>query len=112
MRDDIMFDEDLGRLLRLRRVPEPSADLAGRIVAAAAHRGQRRGFFAYCAGFAAEFASMLAVPRPAFALAVFLLIGLSTGIFADNVSVLPGMTPEDLATFMTIDDRFVAGEWL
>lgn len=111
MQDKAIFD-NLDDLLWMRRAPESSPDLGERIVAAAARRRQRPGFFHFCSEFLSEFAGMLAIPRPAFALAVFLLLGLSTGLFVDRVSVLPGLMPEDLAMFMTIDDRFVAGEWL
>lgn len=111
MQDETTFEE-LDILLRRRRVPEPSSDLVARIVAAADQRRQKPGFFHYFSEFVSEFGAMLAVPKPAFALAAFLLIGLSAGLFVDRFSVLPRLTPEDLAMFMTIEDRFVAGEWL
>lgn len=108
-----MAFEELDYLLRQRRTEEASSDLCERIVVAAARREQRGGASRRSSsGFFAELSAMLAVPKPVFAMAVFLLIGFSAGFFADGFGVLPDLTPEDLAGFMVIEDRFVAGEWL
>ncbi|MCC6597269.1 MAG: hypothetical protein IT559_00570 [Alphaproteobacteria bacterium] len=116
MQDD-EIEKMLDRALRNRHVPQAPVHLAHAIVAAASTHPQAGGGLRRAVGgFFAEFGRLFAIPRPVFALAVFLLLGLSAGIFMDTSSMFPALMPElmpeDLAGFLTIDDRFVAGEWL
>lgn len=110
-----MFD-DLDQFLKTRKKPEVPKDLNARIIAAAA-RVPRAGAVHAQFDFNSileELRTFFALPRPAYALAALalLIVGAMIGASADLSGVLPGLTTGDLASFMLIEDGFVAGEWV
>ena len=115
------MNRDLDALLMMRKTPAVPAGLSERIIAAAIRADEERrtsgvkaGWRVFWAGIAAELDDMIAIPRPAYALAMLLVVGLSMGTYSDYIdtSLLPGLTTDDISTFMTIEDRFVANEFL
>jgi len=108
---------DLDQILKMRKTPDVPEGLSARIVAAAAHRSQNLGLDDDAYGLAAfwtDIQSMFKIPAPAFAFGVFVLfmLGMVVGSSADLINVLPGITQDQLAGFMFIDDGFVVGEWV
>jgi hypothetical protein len=98
-------DSKLEALLRERARPVASADLAARIVRAARELPQRRAL-----SWREELSRLLAelpVPRPAFALAATLIIGLVAGWTApfDPVEVEPDADAVYVASFLYPDDE-------
>jgi hypothetical protein len=114
-----MFD-DLDRLLETRRVPEVPEGLSARIVAAA-HRerfavvgGNVRGG-GFWEKLRAGAGNIFLTPRPVFALALIILVfgaGLFLGEVSEGVDFSFMLSPGEVASFMTIDDRFVVEEWV
>lgn len=110
-----MFKE-LDQRLNMRDVPEAPEYLTRQIIAEAA-RVPQGAIAATNAGFNirrfwAELKDMVAIPAPAYAFAVVLVLGLSAGMMGDISSILPGLTTNELSGFMEINDGFIAGEWL
>ncbi len=113
---------DMAKILVQRRTPAPPDDLSTRIIrnALAQTRPARKelsGLWTEFQAFWEELGSMLFLPKPAIAFASLLVLGIAISFWTRHVdsiaqTVLPNMTPYDLASFMIIEDRFVAGEWL
>ncbi len=111
-----MFD-NLDQLLKTRKKPDVPEYLSARIIAAAARRSRVSADQEVygLAAFRADLQAMVRIPISAFALGVLALfilgafMGASSG---DGVSFLPGITADELASFMMINDGFVAGEWV
>ncbi len=111
-----MFD-DLDQLLKTRKKPEVSAHLSAQIIAAAARERPAvkiPAFVQVAKGFWTDMQAQLTLPRPAYAFAVLALFifGALIGSSADPIGFLPGVTTDDLASFMLIEDGFVVGEWV
>lgn len=123
MQDDVMF-KDLDAILMTRRTPEVPMGLSERIIAAAARadeqmrmnpEAQKRGrWLTFLKELSTEMEDLLAIPKPALVIASLLVLALSAGTYTEyvNASLMPGVTTNDLSTFMSIDDRFVASEFL
>jgi hypothetical protein len=120
MQDNVM-NRDLDILLLKRQAPKVPEGLSERIIAAAIRADEERrtagvkaGWRVFWAGLLAELDDMIAIPRPAYVMAMMLVIGLSMGTYSDYIdnSFLPSLTTDDISTFMTIEDRFVANEFL
>ncbi len=117
----VLFD-DLAQALSQRKVPAPPADLSTRIIARAQSKPRKASgpltrFLSDFQSVWEELGHMLFLPKPGFALVLLLTLGLAISFWTRDVdsiaqTVLPNMTPYDLASFMIIEDRFVAGEWL
>ena len=115
-----MFD-DLDQLLKIRGKPQVPEYLSARIVAAAARRAQI-GAYGEIYGLAAFWADLKAMVRlpdqafaPAFAfgvLALFMLGAFAGSLSSGDLSVVASLTQEGLASFMMIEDGFIAGEWV
>lgn len=124
---------ELDKILKTRREVQPPEGLNTRILAAARHVPQERGLRGGVADFArgvargaaqaavggvqalwVEIQTRFPMPQPALALAavVVLAIGIMLGMQAEDSNMLNGLSVGDLATFMVIDDRFVAAEWV
>ena len=106
--------EDIKELLNLRRVPQAHEDLSARIIDAAAGLSQEplRVVRKDRSSLWGELQNFFTLPQPAFAMAITLLLGLMIGLMSDSSLLLPGLTTNELAAFMEINDGFVAGEWL
>ncbi|MEZ5814185.1 MAG: hypothetical protein R3E13_05600 [Alphaproteobacteria bacterium] len=114
-----MFD-DLDKLLETRRTPEVPEGLSARIVAAA-HRerfaaagGDARGGV-FWERLRAGVENIFLTPRPVFALVLIILVfgaGLFLGEASEGVDFSFMLSPGEVASFMTIDDRFVVEEWV
>ncbi|MCB9983527.1 MAG: hypothetical protein H6861_07645 [Rhodospirillales bacterium] len=115
-----MFD-DLDQLLKVRKKPEVPEYLSARIVAAAHRHSQEAlasrgaaGWRAWPQRMLAGVQARLSVAQAAYALAglVVFVVGIELGVQADSASIFSGLSVGDLAEFMTIDDNFVAAEWV
>lgn len=114
-----MFDE-LDRVLRTRETPEAPEGLSARIIAAAARHEQNVGaarplWSVLKDRVFAELSELFILPRPAYAFAVVVFVlgfGLMIGSASENFDLISALTPGELASFMTIDDSFTAGEWV
>ncbi len=108
-----MFD-DLDEILNKRKTPEVPEHLSARIIAAAAR--QSKGVTLSGSDFVQDILSQIQMlfPRPAYAFAVLALFifGALIGASDNPFGFLPGVTTDDLASFMMIEDGFVAGEWV
>lgn len=108
-----MLDE-LETLLRDRNIPEARSNLAERIIAASLQeevikvgpslQGVERWLSAFLEGFA--------IPKPAYAVACALVLGVGLGIFADSFSVLPSMTTDEFALALSVEDVLSTGDFL
>lgn len=94
-------EKSIDGMLKNRFVPNPSSNLSARIIAAAA-RHPERSFWEI---FFSEFSDMFIMPRPAFALAACLLLGLALAL---QVPVEQAIDQTDYFSFLTFDD----GGWL
>lgn len=115
---------DLDAFLLARARPVAPEGLSERIIAAAARAEAARpavrggGLSAIlrrrAAALAGALEEWLYIPRPAYALAAMLVIGLAMGVYSDYLddALLPGVTTNEISTFLSIDDRFVASEFL
>ena len=112
--------EGLDAVLARRRSPIIPEGLSERIIAASFRvQPEREAVGKGCwrkaiGSFFDELADFVAVPRPAYVMALMLVLGLSMGLYSDylDTSFLPGVSTSDLSTFMRIDDRFVAYDFL
>jgi hypothetical protein len=91
--------QDLDQILQRRFIPSPASNLASRIIEAAREPKKKRRFY-----LVQEIFQMMEIPRPAYALAVCLVIGLVLGIQIDNAV---NISEQDLLSFVEIDD-----DWL
>ena len=118
-----MDEFDLDKVMASRFVPAAPSGMAARIANAALEveqevPGKRRakGRAVKGGGFIAElgglFEDIFYVPRPAYALAVLVVFGFVLGVYGADVSAVAALTTQDLSSYMVIDDRFVATEFL
>jgi len=113
--------QDVDHALSQRVLPAMPEGLADRILLQAAHTRQKTARPASWThkiqDFLDDFAGMIFLPKPAYAVFALVVLGLGIGIFASHSgsfaeNALPTVTPYELASFMVIEDRFVAGEWI
>lgn len=89
-------------ILKDRFVPEPSSNLAYRIIEAAKPRNEEKGLA--LAGIWSGFCELFVIPQPAFAMAVILLIGLSVGsYYTTEQDMTVKMATENFSTFTTAE---------
>lgn len=120
MPDNVMPFLDLDILLMRRKNPVMPQGLSERIIAAAVRYESEiyKNYEVSSGGFfnavTHAFSQMLYVPRPAYVLATVLVMGVSLGVYGDALSMglMPGITTDELSSFMRIEDRFVASEFL
>ena len=94
-------DKTTDRLLKNRFVPNPSTNLSSRIIAAAGrHPDQPIWKITWN-----ELSEMFLIPRPAYAVAACVLLGLALAL---QVPVEQAVTQTDYFSFLTFDD----GGWL
>lgn len=94
-------DRELDRILSKREMVSPASNLSSRIVAAAKSRQN----ISIWDRFVNEIMEMLLIPRPAYVLAAFLVIGLFIGLGVESDSAA---SVQDWLSFAEIDE----GEWL
>jgi hypothetical protein len=115
----------LDAVLMRRSAPPVPAGLSERIIAAAMRAEEaarmapgRLPFYGrawiFIREFSEEMNEMLAIPRPAYVLAGLMLLSVSAGVYSDYIatSFIPGVTTDEISTFMSIDDRFVASDFI
>lgn len=94
------MQDELDTLLAARAVPLASSDLAERIIARAAmHPVRQKSWLAEVMNILTDF---FAVPQPALALALTLLLGLTLGFNLNTA--FAGITSDDLLTSFTAAD--------
>jgi len=99
-----------------RKAPDVPSHLSAQIIAAAARmeqgvKSEVKSEGSYLAVLLSDIRAMLVVPRPAYAMAFVLVIGLSLGAMGSVESIAPGGATGELSSFMLIEDRFVASEF-
>jgi hypothetical protein len=121
MRDESMVYSDLESVLMRRRQPQIPEGLSERIIAAMVRfeedkksQAPRASVQRIWSALIRDFSEMLYIPRPAYVFATLLVMGISVGTYSDYIgsSFLPGVTTDELSSFMKIEDRFVASEFL
>ena len=106
-----MDEREFDQFLENRFVPQMPSNMAHRIIEASCSLEQDEVFTGvkrWMRGFLEGFI----VPQPAFALGVFLLIGLTLGILGDGASFLPGVGTDDLSLAFEAGDYMDAGDLL
>ena len=109
-----MDDRDFDRFLKTRYVPSAPSNLAHRIVQASlkgdvvSSSVRKVGIGQWFSEFMEEFA----LPHPAVALGLFLLLGVGLGIWGQDVSLLPNLTADDLAMASEGEGCFETGDFL
>jgi len=99
-----MSKQNIDQLLSKRGVPPVSSNLASRIIAAA--EIQRDVPFYQIV--IQEILSMIILPRPAYALAIFLFFGLIIGLQIQISGDTAEMSSQELFSFLEIQE----GDWL
>jgi hypothetical protein len=94
-------DHALDALLRRRRFTPARPGLSGRIIAAAHAQGRPQGFGQWLADMLAE----LLLPRPAYALASVLMIGVIIGGIMPDISSGAGADEEEASLQIYLDDE-------
>ena len=123
MQDDGKMYRELDVLLMCRKEPCMPEGMCERIIAAAVRCEETRRFAviepraqSLWESVLRDFTEMLYIPRPAYVFATLLVMGVSMGTYSDYLSAsagfLPGVTTDELSGFMSIEDRFVATEFL
>jgi hypothetical protein len=116
-----MVYSDLESVLMRRRQPQIPEGLSERIIAAMVRfeedkksQAPRASVQRIWSALIRDFSEMLYIPRPAYVFATLLVMGISVGTYSDYIgsSFLPGVTTDELSSFMKIEDRFVASEFL
>lgn len=103
-----MHDE-FETLLRERFVPEPPSNLAERIIAAAKPRAKKKGF----ADFMDDFMELFYIPKPAYATAFILVLGLAAGIYMRPVETGSFESVQrEMTSYMTAEISFYDGDLL
>ncbi len=105
-----MVDE-LDELLTKRAEPQARSHLAEKIIAASLEgRGQKSKAGGFdLAGWFGALADEFLLPRPALAMAVFLVLGLFAGM---NIETPTDEVGEDLVSYLFVDESFDTGDWL
>ncbi|MFN3701029.1 MAG: hypothetical protein ACK4VI_05855 [Alphaproteobacteria bacterium] len=124
------MDKELEQILQRRYVPEPSSNLAERIITAAALEDKKRaaqaaggvaGFGAFIGKIGAEaqdwfgsFWDGLLLPKPAYVTMALFMLGLLLGIYTDYAEAAPWI---DTAQASMVDLIYTAenvseGDWL
>lgn len=101
------MNRDLYEILRLRRIPAAPEGLAERIIAEALRQRQAGEFS--LAEFWRIFSDGFLLPRPAFALAAALLIGLTVGFGAEIKSLFVDRDSEAYAAYDAVDGSYEDG---
>ena len=111
-----MFD-NLDKLLKTRKTPEAPEGLSARIIAAAVRekQGVSSADTPVWQTLWVEIESLFIVPRPAFAMAIIVLVlgfGMLLGSSSEESDFAATLTPGEVASFMVIEDRFSVGDWV
>lgn len=116
-------DDKLEIYLRARRVPSPPDGLSTRIINSvlaeeqrAARHKQRYGVWARLrtvgAVIAADISENFMLPRPAYAFAMMLIIGLTLGMNSERLGLVSpaNAAGTDISTFMMVDESFTPND--
>lgn len=108
MHDERNRDDNIDQLLTMRHTPQAPGDLADRIVYRAVRTPQQSsrllGF-----GFFHELAGLFVIPRPAFALAVCLVIGVGGGWMTTS---LPDTATQAATESASFDMIVMEEDWI
>ena len=105
-----MSEEFENILMHRRAVPPPSADFAERIIAEAVKRP--RFAVQRPLSFWESFCDMFVLPRPAFALAVFLVTGVGFGFNNYAQSMFIDARDEMVSAYSLVSDSYDGGSFL
>jgi hypothetical protein len=105
-----MSEEFENILMRRRSVPPPSADFAERIIAEAVKRP--RFTIQRPVSLWDSFCDMFVLPRPAFALAVFLVCGAGVGFNNYAQSMFVDARDEMVSAYSLVADSYDGGSFL
>lgn len=99
---------DLENIMKERYIPAPSSNLAERIIEASLmHQKQgRSGFDLWWHAFWDAFI----FPKPAYIMALFFMLGLFMGLYAEISS--SGMETASIAEFLYTAENVTEGDWL
>lgn len=101
-------DENLNQILKSRIVPPPSSNLSARIIARAEMNKKSGNAVPLYQVMIGEILAMVMMPRPAYALAFFLLFGVAVGVGMDLDTLT---TTEDYFSFASVMDTDIEN-WL
>ena len=117
-----MDDRDMDLVMKSRFSPVAPAGMAARIMNAAREIEQEKPrlskeyVFALIEAAYGEVSTLiedaLYIPRPAYALASVIAFGFVLGIYGADISAGAALSTQDLSSYMMIEDRFVATEFL
>lgn len=108
MHDEQNKDKDIDQWLLMRHAPQTPDDLADRIIHRAVRTPQRTSR-AFASGLFQEMAGLFIVPRPAFAMAVCLVIGVGGGWMT---TALPDTTTQTSAETASFDVIVMEEDWI
>lgn len=109
MHDEQNKDKDIDQWLLMRHTPKTPDDLADRIVHRAVRTSQRTSRRTFASGWFQEMAELFIVPRPAFALAVCLVIGVGGGWMT---TALPDTTMQATTETTSFDVIVMEEDWI
>jgi hypothetical protein len=101
---------ELNGFLNMRYIPPPSTNLAERIIdASLLHKKQgRKGFELWARSFWDAFL----LPKPAYVMAAFFIIGISFGLYSEVANALQIDAESLSALVYTAEDVVAEGDWL
>lgn len=102
LKDLLEAERHFERMLQQRKMEEPSSDLAQRIITAAGSQGRETSERPERLSFG-EWLAGLWSPKPAFALAIILILGFGIG-YVSNLSLQNGTQETDLASLLYNDE--------
>lgn len=98
-------------ILKERYVPEPSSNLAYRIIEAAKPRGDEQGFS--WAAMRRIFSEIFVIPQPVPAMAAILLLGVAAGFYyTSQQDMSMKLAKDNLSTFATAELSVEYGDFL
>lgn len=106
--------DDIDVLLSKRKVPDMPGGLDERVILAARNMPQNsaakklQGFERWLSAFLEGFA----LPQPALALGLVLVIGLGAGVYSQNYAAASEFNADDISQVLNIDDAFDTGDFL
>lgn len=102
------MDKEFENILNSRNVPEAPGNLAYRIIEAAKQKPKTQAAGSVSGPFWDMFAEMFILPKPAVALALALLVGLTLGFGSMNPAEVQ---LQDLSSLLQIEDEFYTGDF-
>ena len=103
------MNDDLNKILNRQRIIPPSTNLSARIIAAVAIKKETHFWIIVME----EVNAMFFIPRPTYALAFSLIIGVVLGLQNEMVQILSATDQaQDVFSFLQVDANITEGDWL